>query len=69
MRLDIFKTLFNISLKSLGFLLNLFKALGIIKNASLALGPQNLLTFPYLVHCSRIFIIFFNSCNFINIFL
>ena len=39
--------------------MNLFKALGIIKNVSLALGQHNLLTFPYPVHCSCIFIIFF----------
>ena len=45
-------------LKSLRFFLNFFKALGIIKNVSLALGQQNLLTFPYPVHCSRIIIIF-----------
>ena len=32
-----------------------------IKNVSLALGQQNLLTFPYPIHCSRIFIIFFNN--------
>ena len=63
---DIFKSLFNISLKSLWFFLNCFKALGIIKNVSLAFGPQNLLTFPYPVHCSRIFIILFYSCIFIN---
>ena len=40
------------------FFLNFFKALGIIKNVSLALGKQNLLTFPYPIHCSRIFIFF-----------
>ena len=59
MRPNIFETLFNITLKSLRFLLNFFEALGIIKNVSLALGQQNLLTFPYPVHCSHIFIIFF----------
>ena len=58
LRPNIFKNYFNISLKSLQFFLTFFKALGIIKNVSLALGQQNLLTFPYPVHCSRIFIIF-----------
>ena len=66
LRPDIFKNLFNIALNYLRFFLNFFKALGIIKNVSLALGPQNLLTFPYPVHCSHIFIIFFYSCIFIN---
>ena len=46
-------------IKSLRFFLNFFKALGIIKNVSLALGQQNLLTFPYPDHCSHIFIISF----------
>ena len=46
--------------------MNFFKALGIIKNVSLALGQQHLLTFPYPVHCSRIFIIFFYSFILIN---
>ena len=66
LRSDIFKNLFNIVLKFLRFFLNFCKDLGIIKNISFALGPQNLLTFPYPVHCSRIFIVFFCLCIFIN---
>ena len=58
LRPNIFKNKLNIALKSLRFFLNFFKALGIIKNVSLGLGQQNLLTFPYPVHCSHIFIVF-----------
>ena len=66
LRPNIFKNYFNISLKSLRFLFNIFKDLVIIKNVSLGLGQQNLLTFPYPVHCSRIFIILFIHLFFIN---